>query len=437
MLQNLDLNYCATIVQVSNLQKLENLDNLLGFPIFNYQALVSKDTKEGDIGVLFVAGSQLSGDFVHKNNLYRKSEFNADVSQTGYIEEKRRVKALKLRGNYSTALFMPLSSLDYLGYDFKVGDTFTHVNGHEVCKKYLIIEQKKSTPGEKKQRKVKKTTVEPKLFPEHIDTSHYARNKHLFQYDEVVIVTSKLHGTSARFCHQKVRKLSLLEKLNNRIFFKNQRINNFKYDLLTKIDNFTRRFYPAKYSWQTIAGSRTVIKDNYAQSGYYTHDVWNDNLLKIQHLIPKNWVIYGEIVGWAGQKPIQKNYTYSIPQEDNQFFVYRIAIINDDGIQVDLSWDAIVDFCVKTGMKAVPELWRGYHKDFEVDKFMDKRYSDMGYDSPELDPGFNDEGVIVRKEGMMPLLLKAKCQSFLAHEEKLLDKGEVDIETQESTNEVL
>lgn len=194
MLQNLDLNYCATIVKVENLQKLEKLDNLLGFPIFNCQALVSKDTQEGDIGVLFVAGTQLSGDFVHKNNLYRKPEFNSDVSKTGYIEEKRRVKAIKLRGNYSTALFMPLSSLDYLGYDFKVGDAFTHVNGHEVCKKYLIQEQKKSVPGQKKQRKIKKTTVEPKLFPEHIDTSHYARNKHLFKDSDFVIVTCKLHG---------------------------------------------------------------------------------------------------------------------------------------------------------------------------------------------------------------------------------------------------
>lgn len=249
-----------------------------------------------------------------------------------------------------------------------------------------------------------------------------------------------VHNSSARFCHQQVRKLSLTEKLNNRIFFKNQFLNNLKYDILTKVDNFLRRFYPAKYEWKTIAGSRTVIKDNYAQSGYYSHDIWNDTLLKIQHLIPKNWVIYGELVGWTPNGgPIQKNYTYSIPPGQMEFFVYRIAIVNDDGIQVDLSWNAIVDFCTKAGMKHVPVLWSGYHKDFDVEKYMDVRYADLGFNSPKLDPGFNDEGVIIRKEGMMPLLLKAKCQTFLLHESQEADKGIVDVETQESqgNNEVL
>ena len=193
MLTNEDLNYAAIIVQVDKLIDLPGLDNLVGFPAFGAQAIVSKTTEVGDIGVLFLSETQLSGDFCKKNNLYRKAEWNEDITKTGYICEKNRVRAVKLKSNMSTALFMPITSLDYLGYKFKVGDTFTHVNGHFVCKKYIIKVPEKRDPTTKV-RKQRKSRIEPHLFPTHTDTESYFRNNHLFNDGDYVTVTQKLHG---------------------------------------------------------------------------------------------------------------------------------------------------------------------------------------------------------------------------------------------------
>ena len=107
-------NYCATIVKIDRLFPLENCDNLLGFSIFGYTAIVSKDTKEGDIGIVFTAETQLSEDFCKENNLYRDATLNSDQTKKGYIEANRRVRAVKLRGNKSSALFLPIESLSYL-----------------------------------------------------------------------------------------------------------------------------------------------------------------------------------------------------------------------------------------------------------------------------------------------------------------------------------
>ena len=69
-------NYCATIIKVHNLLELENCNNVVGFPIFGYQAIVGKDTKIAQLGILFTAETQLSEDFCRENNLFRKKELN-------------------------------------------------------------------------------------------------------------------------------------------------------------------------------------------------------------------------------------------------------------------------------------------------------------------------------------------------------------------------
>ena len=137
----MNLNYAAQVVRISALNPLENSDNLLGAPLLGMQAVVSKDTEIGTVGVVFVAGTQLSDEYTAKNNLFRHHEFNEDKDKTGFIEDNRRVKAIKLRGNRSDALFMPLSSLAYTKVDLselKVGDVFEELNDFEICKKYEV-----------------------------------------------------------------------------------------------------------------------------------------------------------------------------------------------------------------------------------------------------------------------------------------------------------
>jgi hypothetical protein len=418
-LTNKNENYCATIIRIHSLHDLEGLDNLVAVRAFNYQALVSKDHQIGELGILFTAETKLSDELCKSNNLYRKGELNKDPDKVGYMEQSGRVRALKLRGHLSTALFLPLSALSYLGINvnnLKEGDSFTHIDDVEVCQKYVI-----ETPREKRANKVKGKTkrfirVDAANFPEHFDTDNYWRNRHKIKDDDVVIVTHKLHGTSGRFGNIIVkRKLTWKDKVAK---FLGVHVQEYEYD--------------------TIAGSRRAVKDiksDVNSDHYYDEDIWNVHLDEISHLIPKNMMFFGEIVGWVGDSPIQKNYTYRIPKGESRLYIYRIAVVLDGGVTVDLTWDQVVETCEKLGLRNVPEIWRGKHKDFDETIYMDKKFvKDLGLTQclPLDDDAKTDEGVCVRIDGITPYVLKAKSPLFLLGETASLDNGIVDMESEES-----
>ena len=268
--------------------------------------------------------------------------------------------------------------------------------------------------------------MDAKVFPEHIDTSHWARNQDKVGDETEIIVSQKIHGSSFRLTNQRVMQYpKWLVKLHAN-----------KYG--NKIFNWIEKYF-RKFEYKTVAGSRTVIKMRDSENtGYYNEDIWNKALDRIAHLIPKNWVIYGELVGWVGQSAIQKNYTYDIPQGDFHMYIYRIAIVNEDGLSVDLSFDCMHKWCTDNGLMICPEMWRGKKKDFDYTKFMDIRYKDDGYTQcvPLSNKDTVDEGVVVRIDGdLTPRLFKAKSPIFLGHETKQLDDNVVSIEDEESNVE--
>lgn len=450
-LENKESNYSASIVRIDFLHELEGLDNLKAFRVQGMQALVSKENKVGDLGIIFPAECKLSDDFCRNNNLYRKSELNKDESQTGYLENNCRIKALKLRKNISTALYIPLSGLDYLvdTSKFKEGDSFTHINGQEICKKYKIqyqIKKSNKTRGLKKKYK----RIDNTLFPEYIDTDNYFRNKEKYQDDDYIVCTLKLHGSSGRFANQKVRKFSYIQKfidnLDEKIIQGLDRRSKIK--SLNKLKRFIKDVYVSnisnklipmipfkeKYEYECLAGSRRVIKDNSGNNDhYYNTDIWNHHLEEIKHLIPKNTILYGEIIGWSGDSQIQKNYTYKIPKGKSELYIYRISSVNEDGFTHVWDWDSTKHFCINNEIKFVPEIWRGYHKDFDVDSYMNKKFvKDLGLmECLLLDSKAPcDEGLVIRN--LKNYVTKAKSPEFLLHETKQLDSGEIDIESQES-----
>lgn len=415
-------NYAATVVSVEELRKLtaneeaqqQHCDNVVGLQVNGLQAIVSKDTAYGTIGILFSPETQLSEDYVKNNNLYRHSEKNKDPEKAGYIEDNRRVKAVRFRGHKSNALFMPLSSLAYTGVDInelKVGDVFDQLNGHEICKKFV---RKVAVPRtEKNKHKVFKR-VDEKFLPEHYDTDNYWRNKHTLKGNQQVIVTQKLHGTSIR--------------IGNTIVARK----------LTKRDKIAKLFGAEVklYEFDHVYGSRKSIKDpnNPNQNHYYEMDLYSEEGRKYDELIPENFIVYGELIGWLPTgAAIQKNYTYAIPHGENELYVYRVAIVTNQGLLVDLSWNQVKEFCRDRGLKYVPELWKGMHKYFDVDEWIDKKYAEMGIKDavPLAKESPVDEGVCVRVDGIAPYILKAKSPLFFEHETKMLDEEAPDIEEEE------
>jgi hypothetical protein len=134
-------DYAAYIVKLPAPVKLEGLDNLVGYPMLGTQALAAKDADYGDLALVFTAGTQISEEFAYKNNLHRHGDKNEDQGQTGYLEDNRHVRSMKLKGHSSGALVMKLSSLSYIKKldvsQFNEGDIFDRIGDHQICTKFI------------------------------------------------------------------------------------------------------------------------------------------------------------------------------------------------------------------------------------------------------------------------------------------------------------
>lgn len=406
-----DVNYAAEVVRIKTLVPLEGLDNLRAVPIGGYQALVSKDTAVGTLMVAFIAGSQVSYDVAHDLNLHRHTHLNADESKSGYLEDNRRVRAIRLRGHASNALLVDAAALG-VPEDTPEGTTFTHIDGREVVRKYVVRVREPRSQADKQTKRAFRR-VDDKFLPQHIDTLNYWRNKHLIPDDAYVTVTQKLHGTSIRLANTIVkRKLSWWERLAQRFGVK-----------------------VAETEFDHVFGSRKVIKDpnNPNQNHFYGTDLWTEVGQQYAHLIPQNVVVYAEVVGWVDEaKPIQPNYTYRVPRGDQRLLVYRVAVVTGDGGLYDLPWEGVKQFCAARGLEVTPELWSGYHSEFVPEFYLDAKYAPHYAGAVPLDDDSPcDEGVCVRWDGgTVPVVLKAKSPVFLGHEEALLEAEVEDIESE-------
>ena len=105
--------YKAYITTLKNVRKHPNADRLLLGDCLGNTVCVSLDYKEDQLGVYFPCDGQLSVEFAEKNNLLRKKD-DAGNQIGGYMDpDKRNVTAIRLRGEKSDGLFLPLSALDY------------------------------------------------------------------------------------------------------------------------------------------------------------------------------------------------------------------------------------------------------------------------------------------------------------------------------------
>lgn len=422
-------NYAALVVDVSQAEivPLEGRDRVVGLKAFGMQAIVQKAWIEAAAKVvMFPAGAQLSEDFAMENNLHRHTDRNRDHSQAGYLEDNRRVKAIKFAGHRSDGLAVSLDAFHFLGSDAYAvlpdaphGTPFDTFMGTEVSRKFALPvkgngQSMSSASGQKKVR------IQQEMFPEHFDTSNLFRDDP-FKPEDHTFVTQKLHGTSVRLGNVPVRRdLSWLERLAKR--------------LGVKID---------EHEYKVVVGSRRTTKSIDGQvegdknHWYATGDLWTSATEYMHPLIPKNFLVFAEVIGWAGSDtPVQPGYTYDVPRGETRVYVYRVATVNEDGDIVDLPWRAVQRFCEARGWLSVPELEAGANAYFMPDRYMDQRYAGDPYFPsavPLSDPKSVDEGVCIRADlGMTPTVRKAKSPVFVRGESAAMDKELVDLEEAES-----
>lgn len=97
----------------------------------------------------FPTDGKLGLEFAQKNDLLRRKDENG-APAGGYLDpEKRNIKALKLRGEKSDGLFLPLSCLASFTDIKKLqeGDTISVLNGITICEKYVPAVKRASGSG--------------------------------------------------------------------------------------------------------------------------------------------------------------------------------------------------------------------------------------------------------------------------------------------------
>lgn len=169
------MNNCATIIKINSIKSHSNADKLQIVNLFGTQVITGMDAKEGDLMIYFDSNLKLSEEYCKENNLYRAPELNKDNKEIGYFEENGRVKAIKLRGEFSDGVLMPISSLDFITTDkgkyptsFEQGFEFNDFLGVKICEKYIPkLSKIPGQPGQKKNSG--RRAVSSPMFVEHYD----------------------------------------------------------------------------------------------------------------------------------------------------------------------------------------------------------------------------------------------------------------------------
>lgn len=455
--KNCDPNYLATVIECPELKPHPNADKLELATVFGGDVIVAKGSyQKGEKLVYFPVESCISEKFLSWANLLDKAELNADGKTKGFFSSKNgRVKAVKLREIPSQGFLFKVSKLsEYYNISesfFKAGESFNTVKDDLLVKKYVATVRKVGVQNESKKRIPKWVEKTIRLFPLpirkplynginyfydknkkgigslivdghwhfHYKTEGAGRNIFKINPDDSIVVSSKWHGTSAVYGNILCRKpFNIFRYIGQKIGF-----------------NIVETEHKLVYS------SRSVLKNR--RDGKFTDDVWGVVASRLDGKIPKNFTIYGEIVGYSSaNKMVQKNYDYGVKQGECDFFVYRMTENTPNGVR-ECSWNEIETFCMVGGLKHVPVYYKGLAKDmFDIpytsdleptvwrEEFLTSlkaKYLDKTCEF--CTTGAVNEGVVLRNEtDPNKNALKYKSPKFLIGESADRDKGETNME---------
>lgn len=222
------------------------------------------------------------------------------------------------------------------------------------------------------------------------------------------------------------------------------------------------RFIDYTIDYDVVYSSRGVIKNQYINEhvtpGFYKFDVWKEATDIIAPYLDEDMTVYGEICGWAGQSAIQKGYDYGCKQGEFFLMPYRITTKIKDGSDEKYEWNVsevkewtehlisehpeladkvhpITMFYHGTLANLYPhvKIAEHWHENILLEMMNDKEHFGMEELEPMCKNKSYREGIVVRIDNdPFAEAFKLKCKNFLQKEAALIDKGEVDIEMQDT-----
>lgn len=427
--------YCAYITTIKEMRKHSNADRLQIAVVFGNDVIVDLSYQIGDRVIYFPVDGQLGQEFAIENDLVRRKDENGNAAG-GYLDPaKRNIKALKLRGEKSDGLVLPISVLSkYVDINtLNDGDQITVLDGHEICRKYIPRRNHHRSGGVKKSinKKEQREQISYPFFMEHEDTQQLAYNQQAFREGDTLYLTRKLHGTSFR-------------------------VGNCVEVTTTKRPHWAKKIFHVndkeKRQFRTVSGTRRVTLRNY-DGGYYGNNEFRKKYNDFfDGKLPKGMCVYGEIVGWINENtpimPRCKNskvkdkefskmygeetiFTYGCEPGENRAFIYRITMTNEDGVMIELPTEETIRWCDRLGCEYVPLLEKFLYTTWEdlnkrCEKYLDKP-------EPLSNGRHVTEGVVVRIDNRSKFTAyKTKSFTFKVLESIIKDTSdEPDIEEAE------
>lgn len=380
--------YSGFITTIKEIRKHSNADKLNVVTVFGNDVVVGLGIEKGQKVVYFPTDGKLNYDFAKENGLLReKDEFGNSTG--GYMDaEKRNVTTIKLRGEKSDGLIMPIESLSkYVDTStLSDGDKIDTLGGVLICEKY-IPKGKVSKPMSNQKVNNKKVVHYP-FFEQHLDTSQLAYNIGKFKEGDTVYISLKLHGTSQRTSNTiKKQPLKWYHKLLN---------------------------LKPKTKWEVVTGTRRVILGDF-KGGFYGDNSfrkqWHD---KFENKLHKGESAFYEVVGYTDNgtsimstcnnkltkdKEFIKKYgdtttfNYGCKVGQSDIYVYRMTMTNEDGQVIEYPWELVKLRCEQMGIKHAPELDKFI---YTTQEDLMKRVNNFTDGADLIDPTHIREGIIVR-----------------------------------------
>jgi len=239
---------------------------------------------------------------------------------------KSRVKSIKIRGAISQGMIVDLHHTGLvIDKNCKLEEDVSSIL---QVKKYEPA--KESLPSKLNVKKSKKQSN--RYFCKYTDIENIKWYNNLFTENEPVVMTTKLHGTNARYGWVPFDANTLYRKI--------------------------LKFFGFLPKWQFVWGSHNVqIHDKSEHKGFYEEDVYSKifRQYNLDAKIPEGYVVYGEIVGDG----IQKNFNYGCARGEYKLYIFDIMFVDEDGTHKYLDhWD-FIDMAERMELPVVPIVYVG------------------------------------------------------------------------------
>lgn len=252
-----------------------------------------------------------------------------------------RIRSIKLRGRMSQGMaIMPVEISDVCPFVMEA-ELETNLAPLLDITKYEPPET--SMPNNMRVAGKSKPKVGNSNFRKYCTIEHFKYFDRIFEDGEEVYVSEKLHGTSARYGWVPAEANTFWKKI--------------------------KKFFGALETYEYCWGSRNMqIQDKMlghsgfasAEQGVNFGDVYTkiSKQYDLQNKIPKQYAVYGEIVGDG----IQRDYNYGCDKDEHKFYVYDVMF---EGKY--LSYKEFKDFTQMYHLDVVPEMYVGPFKRHLID----------------------------------------------------------------------